>query len=523
MKVIRPAPPRRIVQQIRRLLWATTAAIILIILVMTATLLGMSHQYDDVLQNATAAADFNTEFKATIDSEMYNHVIRPRSEGSVDDLPTDELDAAVRVLERLEETTVLPDNLWRIHSMLNMCENLRGYMLEIAGAERYDTRMELLDRNIRGETGLTTLIETYMHDYIDAEVRELARLHRQMQAQSLLVLGLVLVGVLVFSIVIFSYSVHVTRSITAPISALSAKVEHFAEGNAPAEDSPAEASGAPTASGAPAASGASTASGAPAASGAPTAPIDTDIVELRTLDRGFDEMAARVNSLIARQVDDQRTLHRAELELLQAQINPHFLYNTLDSIAILAEMERNEDVVTMVTSLSTFFRNSLNRGEDLISLRAECEQVNSYLAIQKIRYSDILRAEMDIPEALTGCLVPKLILQPLVENALYHGIKNRRGVGTITITGETEGDDLLLRVRDNGVGMTPEQVQALQAGIYEDRHTGLGLLNVHKRIRLYCGEPYGLTFASELGHGTTVTVRLPRTLAADRHDKEMIS
>jgi len=213
-----------------------------------------------------------------------------------------------------------------------------------------------------------------------------------------------------------------------------------------------------------------------------------------------------------KQIEDQKSLHRAELELLQAQINPHFLYNTLDSIAILAETQREEDVVTMVTSLSTFFRNSLNKGEDLISLQAERTQVTSYLEIQQIRYSDILRYEIDIPESLLDCRVPKLILQPLVENALYHGIKNRRGMGKITITGEAAGEDMILRVTDNGAGMAPEQIAALRAGIYEDKHTGLGLVNVHKRIRLYCGEGYGLSFESEPGRGTTVSVRLPQRL-----------
>ena len=216
-------------------------------------------------------------------------------------------------------------------------------------------------------------------------------------------------------------------------------------------------------------------------------------------------------AVMEKQIEDQRSLHRAELELLQAQINPHFLYNTLDSIAILAESDRSEDVVNMVTSLSTFFRNSLNKGEDIISLDAECKQVTSYLEIQQIRYSDILRYEINIPEELLDCMVPKLILQPLVENALYHGIKNRRGMGTITVTGEADGNDLLLKVTDNGAGMDEEQVRILQAGIYEDRHTGLGLVNVHKRIRLYCGEPYGLFFESQVGKGSIVSIRLPQT------------
>jgi len=219
-----------------------------------------------------------------------------------------------------------------------------------------------------------------------------------------------------------------------------------------------------------------------------------------------------------KQIDDERTLHKTELELLQAQINPHFLYNTLDSIAILAESGREEDAVLMVNSLSSFFRISLSKGKDIIPLESEVNHVNSYLQIQQIRYSDILKYDVQIPEEIKQYYVPKLILQPLVENALYHGIKNRRGIGTIRIEGKDEGGDILLTVSDNGAGMDEEQINALQAGVYHDRHTGLGLVNVHKRIRLYCGEKYGLLFASEKGKGTSVSIRLPKTLRPESQE-----
>jgi len=471
----KPQPNRSIEQQIQRLLNTVLPVMAAIIVILIIMLLSINGQYTGVLLSANTAADFNQEFKSQLDSGMYNHVIRPRSESSVEELPMAVLEDAAAVLKRLETTTTLRDNRWRIQSMLDMCENLRNYMIEIALEESYDLRMELLERNIRGETGLTKLIETYMNDFINDEVREMARLQKMITSQLTAVIIAVIVGVAMLTLAMVWYSVRVTRRITGPISALSRKAQRFGEGDFASE------------------------------------PLETHITELQTLDSGFDEMAGRVNALMAKQREDQQSLHRAELELLQAQINPHFLYNTLDSIAILAESDRGEDVVNMVTSLSTFFRNSLNKGEDIISLAAERTQVTSYLEIQQIRYSDILRYDIRIPDELLDCQVPKLILQPLVENALYHGIKNRRGMGTITVTGEADGDDMLLRVTDNGAGMDEEQVRILQAGIYEDRHTGLGLVNVHKRIRLYCGEPYGLSFESQVGKGSTVTIRLPQT------------
>ena len=481
-----PVPDRSIEQQINRLPITSLAVLAFVAVTLAFMLLSINRQYANVLRNANTAADFNKEFKNTLDSQMYNHVIKPRGEASADSLPMAELDDAEAVLRRLETTTTLKDNRWRIQSMLDMCKNLRGYMLEIAAEESYDRRMELLERNIRGETGLTRLIETYMHEFIDDEVREMARLQGALQTQVSVVIAALIAGIGLLIFIMARYAMRITRQITEPIGLLSSKAQQFGEGDFAGT------------------------------------PVRTHITELRTLDRGFDEMARRVDALMAKQIEDQRSLHRAELELLQAQINPHFLYNTLDSIAILAQSQREEDVVAMVTSLSAFFRNSLSRGEDIITLRAERTQVTSYLEIQQIRYSDILNYEIDIPEALLDCLVPKLILQPLVENALYHGIKNRRGMGAITVTGEASGGDLLLRVRDNGAGMTPEQVQALQSGIYDDRHTGLGLVNVHKRIRLYCGERYGLSFESALGQGTTVTILLPQVReAASREGKRL--
>ncbi len=478
----REARQRSIKRQLNKLVLIVFVPMAAMILALLFMLLSVSSRYHNVLTNANTAAQFNKEFKSTLDLRMYNHVIQPRDEHSEETLPMDELEAAVSVLRSLERTTTLRDNRWRIRSMLNMCDNLRTYMLEIAHCERYDNRMELLERNIRGETGLTVLVETYMHEYIDDEVRELARLQERLGRQTVAVIIATAVFVALLSALMLRYSFSVARRITQPIDALARKASRFGEGDFS------------------------------------LAAVDTGCMELQTLNQGFDDMAGRINALIARQIQDQKELHRAELELLQAQINPHFLYNTLDSIAILADMHRDEDVVTMVTSLSVFFRNSLSKGRDIITLQAEREQVTSYLKIQQVRYSDILSYEMAIPEALLGCMVPKLVLQPLVENALYHGIKYKRTPGVIRITGEDAGDDLILRVSDNGVGMDAERVRSLQAGLYEDRHDGLGLLNVHKRIRLYCGEPYGLSFESEPGVGTTVTVLLPKTIRLEREE-----
>ena len=464
---------RTIRQQIGRMLMVVAGSMLFIVLFVALMLVSINRRYEGALACANTAAEFNKEFKNTIDLAMYNHVIQPRSAGSEQELPMAELDQAEDVFIRLKEATSLPDNQWRAESMLDMYRNLRAYMIEIANTPSYDERMDLLERNISGETGLTALIETYMSDFIDDEVQELSRIKNLIHTQSMILSISSVAVVVLLTIAIVLYSLRIVRSISGPIQAMSEKAQQFG-----ADDFS-------------------------------SSPVKTDIIELQTLDQNFDKMAERIEGLMEKQLEDQQSLRRAEMELLLAQINPHFLYNTLDSIAILAESQREEDVVTMVTSLSTFFRNSLSDGRDIIPLRAELAQATSYLEIQQIRYSDIMTYQIDVPEEMLDIMVPKLVLQPLIENALYHGIKNKRGRGRIEISGEFDGKDILLHVKDNGAGIEPQHLKELQAGVLLEHHRGLGLKNVYERIHLYCGDGYGFAFDSALGEGTTVSVRLP--------------
>ena len=212
---------------------------------------------------------------------------------------------------------------------------------------------------------------------------------------------------------------------------------------------------------------------------------------------------------------EQKRLRKAELDLLQAQINPHFLYNTLDAIVWSAEAGNQKQVVSMVGSLSDFFRTSLNRGKEIITIREELQHVRSYLEIQQIRYQDILSYEISVPEDIFEYRIPKITLQPLVENALYHGIKNRRGGGKIIVTGENKEDCILLKVIDDGMGMTKERKAEVERGLREatpEESSIYGLYNINERIRLTYGGSYGIYLESEFEKGTVVTVRLPKIL-----------
>ena len=235
-------------------------------------------------------------------------------------------------------------------------------------------------------------------------------------------------------------------------------------------------------------------------------------VDVKLLADSLNVMIEKIKTLIDNVMLEQMRLREAELEILQMQINPHFLYNTLDTIVWLAEAGQKEQVVSMVQTLSDFFRASLNSGKDIVSLEGECRHITSYLQIQQVRYQDILTYDVDIPEEIANCKIPKITLQPLVENALYHGIKNKRGKGRIVVTGRREKDKCVIRVEDNGIGMTKERLNQVRGGLttkIEDSNDFYGLYNVNERIRLKFGEEYGLSIDSVLQEGTCVEVWLP--------------
>jgi two-component system sensor histidine kinase YesM len=232
--------------------------------------------------------------------------------------------------------------------------------------------------------------------------------------------------------------------------------------------------------------------------------------EVYQLARDCDIAVKKVRDLIEESRREQELKRKLELRALQGQINPHFLYNTLDSIIWMIELGENERAIDMTSSLAKFFRLGISRGAETISVRTEIEYVQTYLAIQKQRYKDKLSYEIAFSPELFGQQILKLLIQPLVENAIYHGIKNIEGPGLIRIIGQREGDAMIISICDNGVGMEAAQLEALAAGLIEPRQSsGVGVRNVQDRIRLYFGTEYGVRYESTPGAGTTATIRIP--------------
>lgn len=232
------------------------------------------------------------------------------------------------------------------------------------------------------------------------------------------------------------------------------------------------------------------------------------VAELYRLTGDLNDMAGQLERLLAERARQEARTRKAELRALQAQITPHFVYNTLETIVWLAEEGRNREVVDMTMAFTDFLRISLSRGQDWITVAREEQHVRSYLAIQSVRYGSIMRYEIDIDPALGTCRMLKLMLQPLVENAIYHGIKGKRGRGFLRITGRREGDRMRFTVEDDGVGMTPERLDSLRRSLRDpDSRSGYGLRNVDERLRLYWGA--GLTIESEYRKGTRVGFAVP--------------
>jgi len=242
------------------------------------------------------------------------------------------------------------------------------------------------------------------------------------------------------------------------------------------------------------------------------------------LAHGFNTMIDEIQRLVDDVLRAQLHEREAELHALQSQIKPHFLYNTLESINMLALTHGDREVSRMVTSLGRLLRHAIGSGEPLISVREELEHVHHYMVVQHMRFGDRITITIEVDPQLLDGLIPRLALQPLVENALTHGLEPRPGPGWVTVRGSLVGSDLMFTVEDNGMGMDAGTLAGLRARLEEDLPRdgrSIGLANVHRRIHLHCGMEYGLSVESLPGEGTRVIMRVPRLAPA--RDRETVA
>ena len=344
-------------------------------------------------------------------------------------------------------------------------------MQQIAETKEYDSRMDQLENNIYI---MTDLIQEYMYTYLYYEAVHLNALQSTMITSMIVLMGVVVVLSLVLLYFLLTNSRKLSRRIVDPIDRICERLEAIGKGSLLVCE-----------------------------------PIQADVEEVQLLSDGIESMVGHLKRLIDKNTEQEKQRRRTELALLQAQINPHFLYNTLDTIIWLIESGEISEAVTMVGSLSNYFRFSLSRGQNVITLAEEEQHIRSYLEIQQMRYRDLMEYEIDIPDELKNFILPKLTLQPLVENALYHGIKNRRRKGFIRVTGRAQNERLILEVTDDGSGMTEERLDEVRASLADGRREGFGLRTVHQRIQILFGGEYGLAVESTPDVGTRVIVTIP--------------
>ena len=455
-------------RKIKRILLSTLIPMTVLMTILLLVISQYVSMYDRLSENLAVSSEFNLHFKDDIDLEMYYIAIGSKENSYLPEVMKT-VEAAEDTLSKLQANTADRESRKNIKHLESYLGNLAKRMKQLTEISSYGERMTFMDNNIRI---LTSLIMEEMQSFIYNESMYLVHMESIMTKRVYILVSGIAVLFVVTIIILLRRSFRFSRSITRPVTEILGNVKEVGRGNFEISE------------------------------------ISADSMEIEELDAGIRRMAEKIQHLLENVKREEEMQHLTQLQLLQAQINPHFLYNTLDTIIWLIEGGQSDDAVEMISSLSVFFRTSLSKGKDVIPLSEEKRHTISYLEIQQSRYRDILEFEIHIPEDFGGIMVPKLTLQPLAENALYHGIKNKRGGGKILIEGEKDGKDLILRVTDNGQGMPAERLQEIQEAIRTGERAGFGLSAVAERLRLYYGDGYGMKIKSEEGKGTIVEVRL---------------
>lgn len=435
----------------------------------------VNRSYEGMINSSVVASEFSLDFKKDFDYETYLLIVENKSieEAKLDDMLSD----ANRIVERLEEFTNSKENISRLNSAKKYLKNLGIYKERIEQnlieGNKYEVNLEIWENDVQI---VTSLLQDTIFQYIYYEISDLQQLSAEYQKFFVETVRFFLIAFACIFVSILFFSYYIPLSITRPIRKLSEVTDQVAKGDLSVRFD--------------------------ARSG----------VEVNRLSDSLNTMIDKINELLEQVTTEQIRLRKAEFELLQTQINPHFLYNTLDTIIWLAEAGKQREVVGMVGSLSEFFRASLNQGKDIISIREELQHVKSYLEIQQVRYQDILKYEIQVPGELDKYLIPKITIQPIVENALYHGIKNKRGLGRIRVSGKKEKGGFAIQVEDNGIGINEERLRQVRDKIQyrtPAENDIYGLYNVNERIRLNFGEKFGISIESVYGEGTVVSIHLP--------------
>lgn len=445
------------------------------ITILCSLALSSNKEHDRLIRNASIASAFSIDFKRDFDYKIYLIIVGNKTIEELD--PFADITQANEIVEKIKNSGESKTNRIRIVRIQKYLRNLSKYVNEIEknieSGNMYDQNINIWENDVQV---VTSLIQDTILEILYYETKEIQASRADMEAISEHMMNICIILAIAMLCLTFILSAIIPKSITKPIRYLGHITEQVSKGDLS---------------------------------------IRSKILygaEVKNLSNSLNIMIQKISDLFETVKMEQKKLREAELELLQIQINPHFLYNTLDTIVWLAEGGNQKEVVNMVEALSDFFRSSLNQGNDIITIEQETFHLACYFKIQQVRYQDILEYEVNIPPEMWYFLIPKITLQPLVENALYHGIKNKRRKGKITVTGRIQDKTCILAVEDNGIGMEEKQLNEVLKGITEEKNSKenfFGLFNVNERIQLKFGDKYGIRIFSQYEKGTRVEVHLP--------------
>ncbi len=465
----------------------TITPILCIAVYLIMAMINYSNAYDKIVSNMTIANNYNMNFKQEMDESLYKLVVGYIKFENIEEDATlknpytliDELRGECNNLMKI--TTDRESRVW-LQSLLRNIDTLENRVDDIKTnldeGGQYEENIEMLDNDIYI---LTELVQDDIQYYIYYQTRSIEQLKIQLNKEVRSFIFICVVFIAAVTIVVIFVTVMILNSITRPIKELCRVTGQISEGDFSVR-----------------------------------AGVRTQD-EISVLADSINDMSEKLEVMVTKIKEDERKMQYAELRLLQEQINPHFLYNTLDTIVWLIEGGDADKAVNVVVSLSEFFRLVLSKGKEFISIQDEEQHIRSYLEIQQARYRDILDYEIRIEKELYEYKILKLTLQPLVENSLYHGIKYKRAKGKILITGRLEKQEdaegkIYFSVEDNGVGMDKEELEKLRVEISrpcKETEKGFGLANVNERIRMNFGAEYGMKIDSEKGKGTKVSIIIP--------------
>ena len=438
------------------------------VIIQTYTSFKQAQSYRDIINNITYANQLNTDVSARIEPIVWNIVA---GKVTFENSGVMYLLSDIRVrMNDIKQNTYSEENSGVMEISLRALNTLENYLIKLktqidegAPVEENENLLEEIRVCVAG-------INDLLQEFSSKQVVEVAVLNEKMSRQSnrLFVINIILT-VIVLSVGAFAFW-YISRSIMNPIEKLLDMAGKISGGDFSVRETLSASD------------------------------------EFNDLAAGMNTMSEKIELLLEASIEEQKQRQMLEHKVLQAQITPHFLYNTLDTIIWAAEAEDMPRVIALVSSLSSFFRTSLSQGIDFIPISKEIEHVRSYLTIQQMRYHDVLSYEIHVDEELSDQKILKHLLQPLVENSLYHGIKNTRGRGKITVSVRKEGDKVRFTVADTGIGMTEAALAALKEEINTGSGgKGYGLFNVNRRLKLYYGLPEDVEIKSAYQRGTEVS------------------